>query len=238
MYLELFLAASLMAVGSMVFGRFEEHKPIWGRLLKLGIFLVITAVLSLWPGRIWALTWVFGLAALGMSVHVLWCRKHKINWLTAEPRTRYYAFLGIKSEPLMPASYFCGAIGAWAGLCMNPTGSEDEYKKKWSDDFRKHWQFIYTAIMKSCLLDRLIYGGETVRARMCPAHNGHWSGCWLNPSQKCECAHGSCLTGWLPNEDDPVSQSTVTVRMVSEEDEGEINEIMAELKVKERNRIQ
>ena len=52
---------------------------------------------------------------------------------------------------------------------------------------------------KSCLMGRLIYGGEELRTRPCPVHHGHWSGC---SPELCPggCNYGINWTGWLPND--------------------------------------
>ena len=44
MWFELFLAALLIAIGSIPFGQFEEKTPVWRRLLKLGIYVGVTAL--------------------------------------------------------------------------------------------------------------------------------------------------------------------------------------------------
>ena len=96
MWFELFIAAVILAPASIVFGHFEEKTPKWRKLLKVAIFLGVTALLSATAGRFWALIWVFGLPALGSSVHVWWCRKHGIGVFSAKPRDRYYELRGWK----------------------------------------------------------------------------------------------------------------------------------------------
>lgn len=96
MWFELFLAALLAAIGSITFGKFEEKTALWRRLLKLGIYLSVTGLLSYAVGRFWSLVWLFALPALGSSFHVWWCRKHGIGVFTAEPRDRYYELRGWK----------------------------------------------------------------------------------------------------------------------------------------------
>lgn len=54
-------------------------------------------------------------------------------------------------------------------------------------------------IKKSCLLDRLLYGGEPLSQTPCPLHKGQWSG--LRPES---CPHGcdaacGCTSGWVPS---------------------------------------
>ena len=98
MWFELFLAALLIAIGSITFGHFEERRPLWRRLLKLVIYLGLTALLSWTAGRFWALIWVFGLPALGMTFHVWWCRNHEIGVYSREPRDKYYQLRGWKLD--------------------------------------------------------------------------------------------------------------------------------------------
>ncbi len=80
---------SLFAVGSILFGRFEEHKPRWRRLLKVVIVLVLTLTLAATVGRVWA----YGLLVLPILgaawVHLRWLPRHGINGWTAEPRDKY-----------------------------------------------------------------------------------------------------------------------------------------------------
>ncbi|MBA3394183.1 MAG: hypothetical protein H0T89_16160 [Deltaproteobacteria bacterium] len=54
-------------------------------------------------------------------------------------------------------------------------------------------------IGKSCLLSRLIYGGEQLRIRQCPLHGGRWSGYGIEACPA-GCSYGLNLTGWLPND--------------------------------------
>jgi hypothetical protein len=79
----------LFTIGSILFGRFEEHKAAWRRLLKVPIFLAILLALITAAGRPWAYG-VFML--LGFSVgsyHFWWLHRHGINGWTGEPRDKY-----------------------------------------------------------------------------------------------------------------------------------------------------
>lgn len=96
MCLELALASGIVALGSILFGRFEEGTPRWRRVRKLVSFLGITALISATAGRSWALVWVLGVPALGTAFHIWWCRKHGINAWTVEPRDKYYELRGWK----------------------------------------------------------------------------------------------------------------------------------------------
>ncbi|KUL23633.1 hypothetical protein [Actinoplanes awajinensis] len=57
-------SAILIAVLTTGFGHFETVRP-------------------------WTFLWIFALPTLGAVFHVIWCRRHGINPLTAETRDRY-----------------------------------------------------------------------------------------------------------------------------------------------------
>lgn len=40
-------------------------------------------------GRPWTFVWILDLPAVGGAFHTVWCLRHGINPLTAEPRDRY-----------------------------------------------------------------------------------------------------------------------------------------------------
>lgn len=99
-------------------------------------------------------------------------------------------------------------MDTWASACMTALPTDDEYKTEWRKKFGESWQFIRLAISKSCLLDRLIYGGETLRTEQCPEHKGRWSGCKFSGEITCGCGHGICVTGWLKNKNDQESHNS------------------------------
>jgi hypothetical protein len=108
---------------------------------------------------------------------------------------------------------FCDAMDRWAHVCQKDLPTDGERQRRWRKEFGDHWQFIRLAIAKSCLLDRLIYGGEQLRMEMCPTHKGQWSGCNISGEKPCECQHDTCITGWLPNPGDPKSQASFRVTL-------------------------
>jgi hypothetical protein len=94
MYFELFIAAALLCVGNIVFGRFEADVARVRRITKGIMFFAITALVSHYAGRTAALIWIFGAMALGLSVHAWWTRKHGIRFFDPEPWDRYRALRG------------------------------------------------------------------------------------------------------------------------------------------------
>jgi len=94
---------------------------------------------------------------------------------------------------------FCEAMTAWSGAATMALASDAESTREWRHEFAEHWQFIERAIRKSCLLERLLYGGEKLRSRPCPVHKGRWSGITSPPCKHCGVGPTcQCNTGWLP----------------------------------------
>jgi cytochrome c-type biogenesis protein CcmH/NrfF len=94
MYFELFIAAGLLCLGEIVFGRFEEGTSKGRRIRKMIVFFGVTALLSHYAGRTAALVWIFTAMALGLGVHAWWTRKHGIRFFDPEPWDRYRALRG------------------------------------------------------------------------------------------------------------------------------------------------
>jgi hypothetical protein len=80
---------TIFAVGSVLFGRFEEHKPRGRRLLKVAIVTAVVVTLAATAGRVWA----YGVMAIPLIAaayaHLVWLPKRGINGWTAEPRDKY-----------------------------------------------------------------------------------------------------------------------------------------------------
>lgn len=91
--LELGVLFALATVASSVFDRFEVETPAWRKLLRWIFAGALTLGAFHWIGH-WSLALLAGFAGLGVFVHVLWCAKHGINALTAEPRRKYYELRG------------------------------------------------------------------------------------------------------------------------------------------------
>lgn len=102
MYLDLFIAAALLHLGLIVFGRFEIHTPKWRRVAKAAVFFGVTALLSARFGHGAALAWVLGAMALGLSVHGWWTRRHGIAFFDPEPWERYVALRGWTGRKAAP----------------------------------------------------------------------------------------------------------------------------------------
>jgi hypothetical protein len=80
-------------LGTTIFGKFEVETSVPRRLCKWLILSATTIALSLWIGH-WALLFPLAVLILGMSVHLVYCRKNNIDPINATPRRRYYELRG------------------------------------------------------------------------------------------------------------------------------------------------
>jgi len=94
MFLQLFVAATLYALGASIFGHFERYTPLGRRIAKLFTFLGITALITYYGGPLLGWLWIVGMFAIGISFHVWWTRKHGIGVFSGEPRAKYYQLRG------------------------------------------------------------------------------------------------------------------------------------------------
>ena len=98
LWLDATVVLGIFAVGSILFGHFEEHRPKWRRLLKVVIVLAVVLGLSATVGREWA----FGVLALpligALFVHLWWLPKNGVNGWTGEPKERYYELIGHRKD--------------------------------------------------------------------------------------------------------------------------------------------
>jgi hypothetical protein len=80
------IVVGIFAVGNIMFGHFEEHKPKARRLFKVAFVAGVTAALSC-AGLRWV---VYGLiGALGLAaayIHIWWLPSHGINGWSGEPK--------------------------------------------------------------------------------------------------------------------------------------------------------
>lgn len=88
------LAACVLLVGNVYFGRFEQETARWRRLLKFTIVIGGAFVFGGIAGLAWSLAWIALLAAVGLVAHFTWTRKHGIDPFTAEPYARYRQLRG------------------------------------------------------------------------------------------------------------------------------------------------
>jgi len=78
--------ALLLAVGNIVFWRFDPRQALWRRILKVIVALAVTAIVSRHLGIIGVIAW-FAIVILPIvCIHAIWLPRRGVNGWTAEPR--------------------------------------------------------------------------------------------------------------------------------------------------------
>jgi hypothetical protein len=89
---------AIFAIGNVLFGHFEEHKPKPLRLLKIAVFLGITLLLSYFRMRWLAYSLIGLLLLVAAYVHFWWLPSHGINIWTGEPKEKYHELIKAKGR--------------------------------------------------------------------------------------------------------------------------------------------
>jgi hypothetical protein len=86
--------AAFLALGNIVFRRFDPRQPWWRRLLKAAVALAVTAAVWHYSGWTGVLVWFAILLVPLVYVHAIWLPRHGVNGWTREPRERYHQLRG------------------------------------------------------------------------------------------------------------------------------------------------
>ena len=97
-WFDLALYFGMVALGSICFGRFEDWKPRWRRVLKIVIFTVLFTGLLQLGGRPLAWGVLGALLLVVIYLHAVWLPLHGINGWTAEPRDKYLDLVQSRSR--------------------------------------------------------------------------------------------------------------------------------------------
>jgi len=84
---------TLLVVLTVVFDRFERHKPAWRRLAKIAVLVAVVLVLIESLGRAWGYGILALMLAAGTSLHFTVLSRLGINGWTGEPREKFEALL-------------------------------------------------------------------------------------------------------------------------------------------------
>lgn len=91
-WLDVAVVTVIFAIGSPLFGHFEEHKPKSKRLLKVVAFVGLVVGFSA-PGARWLAYSIIGRMLFGAAVvHVYWLPRHGVNSWTGDPKDQYDEF--------------------------------------------------------------------------------------------------------------------------------------------------
>src|SRR6478736_5767674 len=98
-WFEVAVAATIFAIGNILFGHFEDRTPKWRRVTKVIVFLAVTRLITVQLGRPWSYLVIAIPLALVLVVHGWLLPRQSINGWTAEPKERYYKFRGWTLPP-------------------------------------------------------------------------------------------------------------------------------------------
>jgi len=98
MWQELAIISTMVAIGSIFFGHFEEKTPKWRRLLKFISYTTALCLISHFFGIKWFYVTLGVMILFVFIVHAWWLPKKGINGLTGEPRDKYYELRGWKKK--------------------------------------------------------------------------------------------------------------------------------------------
>ena len=80
-------------IANVVFNNFEKHLPLWRRIGKFAILLLILSAIGFLLGR-YGFYGALALLTVGQIVlHGWWFPRHGINGLSAEPYDKYLALI-------------------------------------------------------------------------------------------------------------------------------------------------
>ena len=89
------IAALLLMLGNVFFGRFAEHQPRWRRVLKAVVGIALVIATTAYLGRTWTWVLIAVIVVAVLVVHGWWLPRNGVNGWTAEPRERYNELLGL-----------------------------------------------------------------------------------------------------------------------------------------------
>jgi hypothetical protein len=91
--LDLSVLLAFAVLGPAFYSVFEIETPAWRKILKWGLVIGVTLGLETLVGH-WALLVPALAAAIGLTAHYAWCRRHGIDPVQATPRRKYYELRG------------------------------------------------------------------------------------------------------------------------------------------------
>jgi hypothetical protein len=88
-WFDLAVILGVFALGSVLFGRFEQHKPRARRVAKVILVSALYVWIAQGAGRLWSGLFLGVMAVAAAVVHMWWLPRHGINGWTAEPYNEY-----------------------------------------------------------------------------------------------------------------------------------------------------
>jgi hypothetical protein len=97
-WFDLAIFYGFFALGSICFGRFEDWKPRWRRVLKFVLASVFFCSLLQFGGRTVAWGVIGALLLVVIYLHAIWLPSKGINGWTAEPRDKYLELVAARRK--------------------------------------------------------------------------------------------------------------------------------------------
>ena len=94
MWYELAIISTMVVIGSILFGHFEEMTPKWRRIVKFIAYTTLLCLISYFFGRLWFHISLGIMLVFVVIVHAWWLPKKGVNGWTGEPRDKYYELRG------------------------------------------------------------------------------------------------------------------------------------------------
>jgi hypothetical protein len=98
MWMDIAIAASIFAIGNILFGHFEEGVPKWRRVAKFFLTVGLVALISATAGRVWVFVFIGAMLIVAGIIHGWWLPRHGINGWTGEPKDKYWELRGWKQK--------------------------------------------------------------------------------------------------------------------------------------------
>lgn len=93
-WFDMFIFSTVLLLGNILMGHFEERTSRYRKLIKSTSFLVLFLLISVFLGKLISFTVLGVLFIPVLYIHIVVLGKHGINGWTGEPKDKYYEFRG------------------------------------------------------------------------------------------------------------------------------------------------
>lgn len=90
LWFEIAIVNIIFLLGHIFLGHFEERTPSFRKFFKYLVSLGLVLLISIFFGRIYAMTFLLMMFVPVLYIHCIWLPKKGINGWTGEPKEKYY----------------------------------------------------------------------------------------------------------------------------------------------------
>ncbi len=98
LWFEVSIVSTIVALGHILLGQFEERTPRIRKLIKYIITLALSIGLSFFFGRVAMFIFLTVFLVLALYIHIIYLPKKGINGWTSEPKKKYYELRGWETD--------------------------------------------------------------------------------------------------------------------------------------------